>query len=161
MIGHDPSAGYAGYNGLVVLLLLLVGALAIAGLVVYAAVVLFRARSARSTPSARGLAAVLKAAAALTWAVAAGIYTRGMLSVLFLDDQAQALACRAATGSDHVVGFDPSYVPLEFGCRTAEGHTVTSAAIPSYINPAVALAAACALVLTGFAINQRKEKKNT
>jgi hypothetical protein len=123
MTGDEP---YAGYNDIVVLLLLLAGVIAIPWLAVYGIRLLIRAQTTRTR------AAVLKPAA--------------------------ALACRVATGSDHVAGYDPSFIPLRFGCLVGNGHTVDAAVFPPYLNLTVGALAVAAVVLTVLTIAERKEE---
>lgn len=149
MSGDEP---YAGYNGIAVLLLLLAGVIATPWLLVYGIRLLIRARTDRTR------AAVLRTAAALAWAAAVGMYTWGMERVLFLDDQAQARACRVATGSDHVAGYDPSFIPLRFGCLVGNGHTVDAAVFPPFLNLTVGVLVLGAVVLTILTIAERKEE---
>ncbi|PAZ11695.1 hypothetical protein CLM62_34400 [Streptomyces sp. SA15] len=146
------DAPYAGHDSVATLLLLLVGIIATPWLAVYGVRLLIRARAARTT------AATCKSAAALAWAAMVGMYTWGLLHLLFFDDQAQAQACNAAIGMrQQLTGYAPSFIPLRFGCRTSDGHTV-EAVIPSYVNPAVAVLGICAVALTGFVIARRKEE---
>lgn len=145
--GDQP---YAGHDPTAVLLLSLAGAIATPWLALYGVRLLFRAKTARTT------AAAFKSAAALAWAAMVGMYTWGILHLLFLDDQNKALECTAAVGK-HFTGYAASFIPLQFGCRTGDGHTV-EAVIPSYINLAAAVLMVCAVALTGFAIAKRKEE---
>ncbi|MFF4347443.1 hypothetical protein [Streptomyces sp. NPDC001530] len=151
MSGDQP---YAGHDGTAVLLLTLVGLVATPWLVVYGVRLLFRARTAGTTVAA------VKSAAVLAWAGMVGMYTWGVLHLVFYDDTDQSQACNKAVGTGHLTGYDPSYIPLHFGCRTSDGRTV-EAVIPSYINPAVAVWGVCALALTltGLAIACRTRAK--
>ncbi|WP_432189520.1 hypothetical protein [Streptomyces sp. Tue6028] len=150
MSGDQP---YAGHDGTVVLLLTLAGLVATPWLLVRGVRLLVRARAARTATAA------LRSAAALAWAAAIGMYTWGVLHLVLFDDQDRSRACNTAVGDRRLTGYDPSFFPLHFGCRTGDGHTV-EAVIPSYINPAVTVLGVCALALTlaGFATARRKEE---
>ncbi|WP_369248034.1 hypothetical protein [Streptomyces sp. R41] len=148
MSGDQP---YAGHDGTAVLLLTLIGLVATPWLVVHGVRLLFRARAAGTTVAA------VKSAAALAWAGAAGMYTWGVLHLVFFDDADQSQACDTAVGTRQLTGYEPSFIPLHFGCRTSDGHTY-EAVIPSYVNPATAVFLVCAVALTGFVIAQRKER---
>jgi len=153
MSGDQP---YAGHDGTAVLLLTLAGLVATPWLTVYGIRLVFRAKKAATARAA------LKSAAVLAWAAMAGMYTWGVLHLVYFDDPDQAQACHTAIGTRRLTGYEPSFIPLHFGCRTSDGHTV-EAVIPSYINPAVAVlgVAAVALTLTGltgFANARRKEE---
>ncbi|WP_406331685.1 hypothetical protein [Streptomyces sp. NBC_00203] len=159
MSGDQP---YAGHDGTAVLLLTLIGLVATPWLTVYGIRLVFRARKAAKAGKPGTTRAALKSAAVLAWAAMAGMYTWGVLHLVFFDDPDQAQACRTAIGTRRLTGYEPSFIPLHFGCRTSDGHTV-EAVIPSYINPAVAVlgVAAVALTLTGltgFANARRKEE---
>ena len=142
------DAPYAGHNPVVVLLLILAGVLATLWLALYGLGLLVRAQTAGTTRSA------LKAAAALAGAAAVGTYTWGVLHLFFLDDTDQSRVCNAAVGSKRLTGYEPSFIPLRFGCRTSDGHTAQAAVVPSYVNPATAVFGLCAVTLTGFAVTR-------
>jgi len=133
MPGDQP---YAGHDGTAVLLLILLGLGATTWLTVRGIRLLVRARGAGPA-----------VAATLAGAAAVGAYTWGLLHLFFFDDVDQAQACRTALGGRQLTGYAPSFVPLRFGCRTGDGHTV-EAVIPSYVNPAVAVLGVCAVALT-------------
>ncbi|MFI0821544.1 hypothetical protein ACH4TX_39220 [Streptomyces sp. NPDC021098] len=149
MSGTEP---YAGHDPIAVLLLSLVGVTATLWLAVRGIRLLAGVR----TPMSMG--ARIKALATMAWAAAVGMYTWGVLHLFFLDETGQSQACNAAIGTERLTGYAPSFIPLRFGCRTSEGHTV-EAVIPSYINAAAALLGVCAVTLTVFAIAQLKEEK--
>ncbi|MET7387185.1 hypothetical protein ABZT50_18160 [Streptomyces sp. NPDC005505] len=150
MSGDQP---YAGHNSVAVLLLTLAGLVATPWLVVHGIRLLLPARRARTDRTA------LKATRSLVWAAAAGMYTWGLLHLFFFDDADRSQACDTAIGSRRLTGYEPSFIPLHFGCRTSDGHTF-EAVVPSYINPAVAVlgAGAVALTLAAIALARRKEE---
>ncbi|MEU7167657.1 hypothetical protein AB0A70_23950 [Streptomyces morookaense] len=149
MSGDQP---YASHDPAGVLLLSLAGIIAVLWLAIYGGRLLFRAW-VRGTTNA-----FVKAAASFGWAAAVGMYTWWLLRLFFFDETEQARACHAAIGTERLTGYAPSFIPLHFGCRTSSGH-VAEALIPAYVNPAVVLLVACAIILTGFAITHRQEEK--
>ncbi|MEV7089829.1 hypothetical protein AB0O07_28735 [Streptomyces sp. NPDC093085] len=148
MSGDEP---YAGHNGALLVLLILTGLVAVITLTIYGIRGLTRAGRTGGT--------LYAPAAALAWDATAGMYTWGLLRLLFHDDYAQAQACRDAVGA-RLSGYDATFVPLRFGCRTADGQVV-EAIIPSYLNPVTAVLAVCALVLTGLVIAHHKKGIHT
>ncbi|MFC8216651.1 hypothetical protein ACFUTY_00550 [Streptomyces sp. NPDC057362] len=148
MSGDQP---YAEHEGAVLLLLLLAGLVAVVWLTVRAVTGLVRARRRGTT--------LLAPAAVLAWDAAVGMYTWGLLHLFFFDDHAQAEACAKAV-EGRVTGYEPTFVPLHFGCRTGDGR-VTEAVIPSYLNPATLLLGICALVLTWLVIAHHKKGTHT
>ncbi|WP_282795734.1 hypothetical protein [Streptomyces sp. CC224B] len=162
MPGAEP---YAGHDGAAVLLLVGSGLVIVPALVVYAIRQLVRARtqspprsqSQSQTQSAYMKSAYVRSAAGWAWAAAAGVYTWGVLHLFLLDDAAQSRACAKATGTARFTGYEPSYIPLHFGCRTRDGRTV-EAVIPAYVNPSALFLTVCAVVLTGFAIAHSRER---
>lgn len=148
MSGDEP---YAGHEGVILLLLLLAGLVAVVWLTIRAVTGLVRAR--------RGGTTLLGPAAVLAWDATAGMYTWGLLHLLFLDDYAQAEACEKVV-EGRVAGYEPTFVPLHFGCRSGDGR-VTEAVIPAYLNPATLLLGICALVLTWLVIAHDKKGTHT
>ncbi|GAA2570461.1 MULTISPECIES: hypothetical protein [Streptomyces] len=148
MSGDQP---YAEHEGAVLLLLLLAGLVAVVWLTVRAVTGLVRGRRNGTT--------LLGPVAVLAWDAAVGMYTWGLLHLFFFDDHAQAKACATAVGG-RVTGYEPTFVPLHFGCRTGDGR-VTEAVVPSYLNPATLLLGICALVLTGLVIAHHKKSTRT
>ncbi|MER5874469.1 MULTISPECIES: hypothetical protein [unclassified Streptomyces] len=138
MSGDDP---YAGHNPLGVLLLTFAGLIGTPWLIVHGIRLLLPARRARTD------GAVLKAARSLTGAAALGVYTWGLLHLFFLDESGQSRACASAIGARRLTGYEPSFVPLHFGCRTSGGHTV-EAVVPGWVNPVAAVLVVAVLVLT-------------
>ncbi|MFJ6899397.1 hypothetical protein [Streptomyces hokutonensis] len=147
------DAPYEGHNAVVVLLLILLGVVATPWLTVRGIRLLVRART---TGTRR---AWLGAAAVLTWAALIGVYTWGVLHLFFFDDTEQSRACNKAVPTGQLTGYDPSFIPLRFGCRTSDGATVDASVIPSYVNPVSAVLAVCAVTLTGFTRVQPKEEQ--
>ncbi|MFD9463587.1 hypothetical protein [Streptomyces sp. NPDC060027] len=143
MSGDEP---YAGHNPLAVLLLAAAGLGATPWLLAHGVRLLFRAGAARTAGAA------LAAATALTWAAAVGMYTWGVLHLVFLDESSQSQACAKAVGTRQIAAYEPSFVPLRFDCRTSDGHTF-EAVVPSYLNPSVAVlgVGAAAFTCAGFA----------
>lgn len=146
----SPDQPFARHEGSVVLVMLLVGFLAAPALTVYGTRALVRARAARSNTRA------LVASSTLAWAATIGLYTWGLLHLFMADDHTEARACDEAVGKQ-LVGYEPSFLPLKFGCLSSDGHTV-SVVIPSYVNPVLAALVVCAATLTAFAIVRSKEK---
>ncbi|MFI0367615.1 hypothetical protein ACH35V_07025 [Actinomadura sp. 1N219] len=105
---------------------------------------------------ARTAWATVKAGAVLAWAATIGIYTWAVLHLLFFDDPDQSRVCNEVLGAKRLVGYEPSFIPLHFGCRASDGHTV-EAIIPTYVNPSAAVLGLCAIALTGFLILKHKE----
>ncbi|MEV6675212.1 hypothetical protein [Streptomyces sp. NPDC051162] len=134
------------------ILLSLAGVIAVLWLVVYGVRLLLRARTAGTRSS------FVKSIASLGWAAAVGMYTWGLLHLIFSDETEQARACHAAIGTARLTGYVPTFVPLHFGCRTSGGHVV-QVIVPAYINPAVLALGVCALILTGFAITHSQEER--
>ncbi|MFE7528948.1 hypothetical protein ACFU7Y_25010 [Kitasatospora sp. NPDC057542] len=141
---------FARHDGAVGLLLLLVCVVATPWLTWYGLRALARARGAGSRVKA------LACCSALTWAAAFGLYAFGLLHLMMADDYTEGRACNAAVGKQ-LVGYDPSFIPLEFGCVSSDGHTVP-VVIPSYVNPVLAVLVVCAVTLTVFAVVRSKEK---
>ncbi|WP_406219879.1 hypothetical protein [Streptomyces canus] len=147
------DAPFEGHNPAVVLLLILLGVIATVWLTVRGIRLLVRARTARTTRAS------LTAAATLAWAALIGMYTWGVLHLFLFDDTDQSQACNKAVGTRQLTGYEPSFIPLSFGCRTGDGDVVEADVIPSYVNPASAVLAVCAVTLTGFTRVQAKEKQ--
>ncbi|WP_327674556.1 hypothetical protein [Kitasatospora sp. NBC_00458] len=147
MSGDQP---FASHEGVVLLLLMAVGFVAVPWLLVRAVRALLRARTGWTAAKASA------PAAALAWAATAATYTWGLLHLFAADDYDQSTACNAAVGR-RLVGYEPSWIPLEFGCRTADGGVVP-VIVPSYVNPVLAVLAVCAVLLTVFVIVRRKEE---
>ncbi|MFF7202456.1 hypothetical protein [Streptomyces sp. NPDC008141] len=149
----DP---YDGHNPLLVLLLALAGLLVTPWVGVRAVVLLIRAGATRSARTgAKGLAV-------LAWAGAVGVYTWGVLHLAFLDESGQSLACREAVGKEtaqRVEGYEPSFVPLHFGCRV-DGGRIHEAAVPGYVNPAAVIFGVIAVALT-VAVRSHPEPAET
>ncbi|MER7046899.1 hypothetical protein [Streptomyces jumonjinensis] len=151
------DAPYEGHNPVLVILLILIGIIATPWLAIRAVVLLVRAGIKRTTH------ALLKGAAALAWAGAIGIYTWGVLHLFFLDESGQAEACREALGPGRSMlldGYEPSFIPLRFGCHIEGGQTY-EAAIPGYVNPATGVFTVTAAALTGFAVRSRNQHEET
>ncbi|MFI9723902.1 hypothetical protein ACIHFE_30330 [Streptomyces sp. NPDC052396] len=146
------DGSYAGHDPTAVLLMTAAGAITVLWLVVYAVRGLVRVRTVKTTGD------VFKSVAAFGWGGAVGTYTWGLLHLFFLDEANQADACRAVLGTRQVTGYDATFIPLHFGCRTSGGHVV-EAVIPAYVNPAVTLLGACAVILTGFVIAKGREER--
>ncbi|MDG9703877.1 hypothetical protein [Streptomyces sp. DH37] len=138
---------FAEYNPLAALVLTLSGVVGTPTLLLCGLwtgiVLLVRIKKA---PAAATWTAALKSAALLVWAGAVGMYTWGLLHLMFTDDYGESMACHAV-GGKHVVGYDPSFVPLRFGCRLDDGRTV-DVIVPGYVNAWAFSLAGCALVLT-------------
>jgi hypothetical protein len=93
---------------------------------------------------------VVKGAAALAWACAVGMYGWGMLHLLMLDESNQALECAERLKSEQVksvVGYEYSFLPLQFRCRVTGGQTY-NAVVPGYVNPVAGVLGVTAAVLT-------------
>ncbi|MFF4431549.1 hypothetical protein ACFYZ4_20545 [Streptomyces sp. NPDC001513] len=99
--------------------------------------------------------------AALLGAVAAGLYTWGLLHVAGAVVEAEdggassspLLPCRTPGQEERaakVVDYSVDYVPLRFVCETTGGGSYAAESVPGYVNPAVAgltlAAAVCAVV---------------
>lgn len=146
----DP---YDGHNPLLVLLLALTGLLVTPWVGVRSVVLLIRAGANRSARTgAKGIAV-------LAWAGAVGMYTWGVLHLAFLDESGQSIACREAVGKENaqsVVGYEPSFVPLHFGCRV-DGGRIHEGAVPAYVNPAAVIFGVSAIALT-IAVRSHPER---
>ncbi|MGW1147508.1 hypothetical protein ACWD6I_21185 [Streptomyces sp. NPDC002454] len=105
----------------------------------------------------RGLAARLRTAGSLAFTGAVGAYTWGMLHLAMLDESAQADACHEALGRA-LVGYEPTYVPLAFGCVADNGRTY-DAAVPGYVNPLAGLLGISAFFLTVFGFAEAHHDK--
>ncbi|MFJ7767388.1 hypothetical protein ACIQ1J_02855 [Streptomyces sp. NPDC097107] len=148
MSGDEP---YTEHVGAILVLLILAGLITVVWLTVRVITGLVRSR--------RNGATLLGPAAVLAWDAAVGMYTWGLLHLLFFDDHAQAQACEKAV-EGKVAGYEPTFVPLHFGCRAGDGRVV-EAVIPSYVNPATVLLGICALVLTWLVIAHHKKGTHT
>jgi hypothetical protein len=147
------DAPFQGHNSVLVLLLILLGVIATPWLTARGIRLLVRARTARTRRAWSG------AAATLAWAALIGMYTWGVLHLFFFDDTDQSRACNESVGTRQLTGYEPSFIPLRFGCRTGDGDVVEAEVIPSYVNPATAVLAACAVTLSGFTRLQAKEEQ--
>ncbi|MFJ8473681.1 hypothetical protein [Kitasatospora sp. NPDC094011] len=144
------DAPFTRHDGTVVLLLFLLCAVATPWLATRGTRALLRARKAGAQAMA------LACGPALGWAAACGLYAWGLLRLGMADDYTENMACNEVLGS-RLVGFDPSFLPLEFGCVGADGRTVP-VIVPSYLNPALAVLVTCAVTLTVLKIVRSKEK---
>ncbi|MFJ6727161.1 hypothetical protein ACIQPQ_19880 [Streptomyces sp. NPDC091281] len=94
----------------------------------------------------------VRSGAALCAGAALGVYLWGILHVLAMEDLNMRQACKEAGGETSafmVRGYEHSYLPLRFTCRTGEDSGYP-AAVPSWINPAATVFAALG-VLTAAA----------
>lgn len=153
----SSSEPYQPHNSLVVLLLIAAGVvgtptLALRGLWI-GAMLLVRAGR---VPAAVTWTAAVKSAALLVWAGAVGMYTWGVLYLVFTDDYGQSLECDAVAGERRVVDYEPSFVPLRFGCRLDDGRTI-DVIVPDYVNAWAFPLAGCALALT-LLVRARKNR---
>ncbi|RAY12938.1 hypothetical protein DPM19_23295 [Actinomadura craniellae] len=147
MSGDEP---YATHNPVVLLLVIGFGVIATGFLVLYGVLLLIRAcRTKGDRP-------MVKAAASLAWAATVGMYTWGTLHLFLLDDYALAQECRAAVGG-RLTGYEPSFIPLHFGCRTSDGRTI-EAVIPAYVNPSVLGLGLLAIAFTATLMTLPKEE---
>ncbi|MFF9059958.1 hypothetical protein ACF09K_14900 [Streptomyces sp. NPDC014882] len=112
---------------------------------------------------AAGRAVWLSSAAALVAAVAALLYTWGLLHVVAAvtetweggTESAPLPPCLTPGGEERasrVVGHTVSYVPLGFVCETSGGGSYTSDTVPAYVNPGVLV---LALTAAGVAAGAR------
>ncbi|MFK4098562.1 hypothetical protein ACI2L1_00455 [Streptomyces sp. NPDC019531] len=147
------DAPFEGHNSVLVLLLIVLGVIATPWLTVRGISLLVRARTVRTRR------AWLGAAATLAWAALLAMYTWGVLHLFFFDDTDQSRVCNKAVGARQLIGYEPSFIPLRFGCRTGDGDVVEAEVIPSYVNPVAAVLAVCAVTLTGFTRVQAKEEQ--
>ncbi|MGK5629197.1 hypothetical protein [Streptomyces sp. URMC 123] len=147
------DAPFAGHNPAAVLLLVLAGLITTACFGIYGVIRLFR--------RPQGLAAGLRTAGILAFTGAVGIYTWGLLHLVIFDESIQAEACRQALDGKDLVAYEPSYIPLAFGCVAGNGKTY-DVAVPGYVNPAAGLLGVTAFFLTAFSFveahNDKKEK---
>jgi hypothetical protein len=148
MSGDEP---YAEHDGALLLLLILAGLVTVVWLTVRVITGLVRAR--------RNGTALLGPATVLAWDATVGMYTWGLLHLFLLDGHAQSRACEEVV-EGRITGYEPTFVPLHFGCRTSDGRVV-EAVIPSYLNPATVLLGICALVLTWLVIAHHKKGTHT
>lgn len=151
------DAPYESHNPVLLLLLLLTGVIATPWLAVRAGLLLARTGARRTRRT------LLKGAVALAWAGMIGMYTWGLLHLFFLDESNQAKACQETLGPEKIKnlnGYESSFVPLRFGCRTESGRTY-EAAIPGYVNPVTGLLGVTSIVLTGYAIRSDKKLEQT
>ncbi|MEE1751543.1 hypothetical protein [Streptomyces sp. SP18CS02] len=140
----DP---YDGHNPLLVILLALAGIVVTPWLTLRAVVLLSRGAAARAVHTA------VRGAVALVWAGAVGMYGWGVLHLVLLDESNQALACREVLGPERsplLDRYEPSFVPLRFGCHVRGGQTY-EAAVPGYVNPVAGALGVAAVALT-FAV---------
>jgi hypothetical protein len=144
-VGHDPVA---------VLLLAFVGLVTTASLGVYGLVRTVRTVRGRH----RGLAARLRTAGGLAFTGVVGVCTWGMLHLAVLDESAQADACHEALGTKALVAYEPTYVPLAFGCVADNGRTY-DAAVPGYVNPLAGVLGVSAFFLTVFGFAEAHNDK--
>ncbi|ARQ69068.1 hypothetical protein [Streptomyces marincola] len=138
---------YRSHDGALVLLLIVTGLTAAVWLTIGGIRRLSRTATRRTSP--------LGASALLAWGAAICVYTWGLILLMLTDDYGQSMACNDSVGHS-LIGYEPTFVPLGFGCATDDGRVV-EAIIPPAINRLAALFAFCALVLTGLrAIRQKK-----
>lgn len=144
----SASEPFAEHNPLAVLVLSLAGLLATPGLVLYGlgTGIMLLVRAGKVAAAVTWTAA-LKSAALLVWAGAVGLYTWGVLHLVITDDYGKSQECGAVAGASSLVGYDPSFVPLRFGCRMDDGRTV-DVIVPDYVNSWVPLLTLCAATLT-------------
>lgn len=120
----------------------------------------------RADPGSAGREARLRGLAALLGAVAAALYTWGLLhvagAVLGAEDggaESSPLPPCRAPGQEkrvlpgdramRVIDYTVDYVPLRFVCQTTGGGSYASGSVPGYVNPAVLGFASAALLCAG------------
>ncbi|MGX2995128.1 hypothetical protein JNUCC64_12660 [Streptomyces sp. JNUCC 64] len=148
------DASFAGHDPAAVILLAFAGLVATASLGVYSLV-----RTVRTTRGGRrGLAARLRLAGGLAFTAAIGMYTWGVLHLAVFDESAQADACHKALDGKALVAYEPTYVPLAFGCVADDGTTYDTA-VPGYVNPLAGLLGVAAFLLTAFSFAEAHNDK--
>ncbi|MFI7341797.1 hypothetical protein ACIBUY_28120 [Streptomyces sp. NPDC050085] len=150
------DAPFAGHDPAIIILLAFAGLIATACLSVF---VLVRAvRTLRGQH--RGQTSWLRTAGLVALTGAIGMYTWGVLHLAVLDESSQAEACRRALDGKKLVAYDPTYIPLAFGCVADNGKTY-DIAVPGYVTPVSGLLGIAAFLLTAFSFaeahNDKKE----
>ncbi|MVO86579.1 hypothetical protein GPA10_17870 [Streptomyces sp. p1417] len=152
-MGSTSTEPY-GHNVVSLLGIVLVASVVGIGLVAYACTTLVGlVRARRDATAATPWAVGPRAAASLAAAGALAVYAWGAFHLLRYDDTEWAPACRAAEGPVDVTAvesYSATYVPLRFGCHTADG-TTYAVGVPEYVNPAALTLALTAGVLAGAA----------
>ncbi|MBW1599202.1 hypothetical protein [Streptomyces sp. JJ38] len=144
-VGHDPIN---------VLLLAFGGLIATAVVGVYS---LVRATD-NGFGGCRGTTAGLRTAGSAALGGAIAVYTWGLLHLVVLDATAQAKACRDALGGAELLAYEPSYLPLAFGCVAADGGT-HDVIVPGYVSPVAGLLGGGALLLAALSFGEAYRQK--
>ncbi|WP_158711598.1 hypothetical protein [Streptomyces xylophagus] len=138
-----------GINSIILLFIILIATIVVFSLVGY----LFSS-IARHGHLFKNRQGAFKTAAVLCACATLCTYVWGALHIIFMEDPGMRTACLKAGGKDRaaeVQAYEASYFPLRFVCRTAVGNSY-SAAVPGYVNPAIAGFFAVTLI-TGAAAN--------
>ncbi|MEU9730211.1 hypothetical protein [Streptomyces sp. NPDC048002] len=142
----SPFSSSGGFDQIAVFFVVVCGLLVLVGLFVYVGSSL-----ARRDPGDRRV--WIRCGAALCACAALGVYLWGVLHVLAMEDLTMREACTRAGGEAAafmVSGYEHSYLPLRFTCRTGEEGGYP-AAVPSWINPAVVVFAALGVLVAAAA----------
>ncbi|MFJ6985535.1 MULTISPECIES: hypothetical protein [unclassified Streptomyces] len=151
----SPFSSSGGFDQIAVLFVVVCGLLVLLSLLVYVGSSL-----ARRAPGDRRV--WVRSGAALCAGAALGVYLWGILHVLGMEDLTMRQACKEAGGETSafmVRGYEHSYLPLRFTCRTGEDSGYP-AAVPSWINPAATVFAALG-VLTAAASRTVSDDRRT
>ncbi|MEV1009159.1 hypothetical protein [Streptomyces sp. NPDC049881] len=138
------------HDGALLLLLLQGCSIAFVWLTVAGIRRLFRALRRRESP--------LLPAALLAWGATVAVYAWGLILLGFADDYYEDRECDKAVGDRTLIGYEPTFLPLRFGCETDDGDVV-QVIIPGWLNPSGALLTLCAAVLTAVHIAQRRQDR--
>ncbi|MFF2526009.1 hypothetical protein [Streptomyces liangshanensis] len=139
----QASDAASGFNSIAVLFILLLGLLLVICLIGYLGSALTHRKE-----SSLGHRLWLRAGAVLSTCAAICVYLWGALHVAFMEDLNMRQACVAAGGetkASQVDGYEASYLPLRFVCHIGGGGSY-SAAVPSWINPALGILLPLALI---------------
>ncbi|GAA4231256.1 hypothetical protein GCM10022254_27940 [Actinomadura meridiana] len=156
-----PEEHFALPNPRVLLVILLVGAVVTLWLVSY----VIRRLYWYSLGYRRSPGVGVRCLTAVVAAAAIGMYVWGALH-LVIDKTTADQECKAAVGAARagdVDRYEPSFVPLGFGCHVAGGGSY-EAAVPGYVNPAVAVLGFTAVTLAVCAAvgaSQREEAERS
>ncbi|WP_262699801.1 MULTISPECIES: hypothetical protein [Streptomyces] len=155
----SPTADSAGeLNSILLLFICLIGVI-----VIFTLIGVLGSGIARRTGRRKTRAEWLGGIALLSVCATVALYIWGALHVMFMESYNKSEACAKAGGAAKAAQVDrysASYFPLRFTCRIDEGGSY-DAAVPGYVNPAMAIAFVLAIATGAVSVVARDQNRPT